>query len=328
MVLPEPAVTTATDHAMATETSVNAPPAEDDGSDNLPDPNVRIQEDLQSLIDAKQKSNYDLQKKSEKMKVELQIEREKNRQLTKDRASFRSNCKSNAKLSVDAISIANTQLKVLAKAQEKSKTESLKAKDVKFKELNKQLTINMKSCKKMMEKNEDLQRTVSRQSQNITNLKGDIMSKIRECDGYKKENKFLTSQVTAFNRMKLEVDGRKMQHALDLKKIELKRESMKMRNEQHSKVLKEKTNVLEHERKLKTIEFTAKTRESGKVKETKRKLDAKLKKFQAGADDMGVLHGELRKQNAVNGGCVPNPGKTSMSDVSLLLVNDVYCTTN
>ena len=259
MVLPKPAVTTATEPAMATENCVSAPPTEDDGSDNLLDPNVRIQEDLQSLLDAKQNSFYDLQKKSEKMKVDLQIEREKTKQLEKERSSFRSTCKSNAKQSVDAITFANTSLKALAKTQEKSKAESLKAKDVKFKALNKQLTLNMRSCKKMLEKNEDLQRTVSRQSQNISNLKGDIMSKIRECDIYKKENKCLTSQLTAFNRMKLEVDERKMQHTIDLKKIELKRESLKMQNDQHSKVLKEKTNVLEHQRKLKTIEFTAKT---------------------------------------------------------------------
>ena len=66
----------------------------------------------------------------------------------------------------------------------------------------------------------------------------------------------MTSQLTALNWTILEVDEHKMQHAIDLKKIQLKRESIKMRNYQHMTVLKEQTNVLEHKRKLKMIEFT------------------------------------------------------------------------
>jgi hypothetical protein len=53
---------------MAMETSMSAPPMEDDGSDNLLDPNVQIQEDLQSLLDKKQTMLYDLQKKLETSK--------------------------------------------------------------------------------------------------------------------------------------------------------------------------------------------------------------------------------------------------------------------
>jgi hypothetical protein len=118
-----------------------------------------------------------------------------------------------------------------------------------------------------------------------------------------------------------------MEHALQLKKIEMETESIKMQKYQQTKVLKEQTNVLEHKRKLKTIAFTARARQSGKAKESKRKLDAKMKKFQGGTDDMGVLHGELRKQNIVNGGCVPNPGTTSLTEVSFFQINFVHSTT-
>jgi hypothetical protein len=76
----------------------------------------------------------------------------------------------------------------------------------------------------------------------------------------------------------------------------------------------------DHDRKLKTIEFTASTHQRGKAKEQKRKEDAKLKRFQGRSEEMGVLHGELRKQNAENGGCIPNPGMTPMSEVSCYLV--------
>ena len=146
-----------------------------------------------------------------------------------------------------------------------------------------------------------------------------------------KENKSLSSQVAILTRRSVEVNERKMEHALQLKKIEMETESIKMQKYQQTKVLKEQTNVLEHERKLKMIAFTARTRQSGKARESKRKLDAKMKKFQGGTDDMGVLHGELRKQNTVNGGCVPNPGTTSLTEVSLFFVTTMsilLCTNN
>lgn len=326
MVSPKRAVTTAADDDMGTEISLSAPPIDDDGSDNLSDPNVRVQEDLQSLLDEKQKSYYDLQKKSEKTMVDLKIERQKTQQLEKDRCAFRSSCKSNAKHTTDALTEALNHHKALAKSQEKSKTESLKSKDSKIKDLNGQLGVNMKSCKKMMVTVDDLRRTVSRHANTISCLRGDIMSKLRECDMYRKENKSLSTQVASLTRKCTEVDERKMEHALQLEKIKMETENIKLRKYQQTNVLKEQTNVLEHERKLKTIAFTARTRQSGKAKETKRKLDAKLKKFQGGTDDMGVLHGELRKQNTVNGGCVPNPGTTSLTEVSFLVEIYVHTT--
>ena len=206
---------------MATESNVSAPPANDDESDTPSDPNVRIQEDLQSLLDKKQTSIYDLQKKTKKMTVDLSIERQKTKQLEKDRLSFISSCKSTAKQTVDAMNITITHLKTLAKSQEKSTAELLKAKDVKFKELNSQLQKNMKNCKKMLTTIDDLQRTVSRQSINISNLKGDIMSKMREGNIFKKENRQLSSQLSVLHQKNFEVNERKMEHALQLKKIEM-----------------------------------------------------------------------------------------------------------
>ena len=324
MVSAIPAVTTAMEHVMATDSSAIAPPENDGGSGTRPDPNVRILEDLRSLVDEKQETIFDLEKKSKKTMVDLTIERQKTRQLEKDRLAFRSSCKSTAKHSVDAMNLTVCHLQTLAKAQEKSKAESLKAKDVKIKDITTQLQKNMKECKKMLTTKEDLNRTVSRQSLIISNLKGDIMSKIRQCDMLKRKNKQLTLQVTVFNRRSFELNERKMEHALQLKKIEMETESIKMRKYEQTKVLREQTNLKEHERKLKTIEFTARTRQSSKAKEIKRKQDAKLKRFQGGMDDMGVLHGELRKQNIVNGGCVPNPGTTSLTEVSFYLLLGIF----
>ncbi len=173
---------------------------------------------------------------------------------------------------------------------------------------------------------EEMSRTVRSNENNIYNIRGDIMSKLREWEMYRKEKKSLATQVASLTRKCTEVDDRKMEHALQLEKIKMETENIKLRKYQQTNVLKEQTNVLEHERKLKTIAFTARTRQSGKAKETKRKLDAKLKKFQGGTDDMGVLHGELRKQNTVNSGCVPNPGTTSLTEVSFLVEIYVHTT--
>jgi hypothetical protein len=329
MVLPKPAVTTATEDDMATESSVSAPTMDEDGSDksdNLSEPNVLIQEDLQSLIAGKQKTFYDLQKKSEKMTLDLKIERQKNKQLEKDRLTFISSYKKNTKHTVDALTIAIDHHKSNAKSQEKAKVECLKGKDLKIKDLNGQLQKNMKDCKKMVATIDDLRRTVNRQVHNLSSIKGDLMSKMRECDIYKKENRSLVSQVSALHKKSVVYDERKYQHAIQLKEIELKTESIKNGRYEQTKVLKERTNKLEHERKLETIEFTARTRQSGKAKDIKRKQQAKLKKYQGGTDNMGVLHGELRKQNTVNGGCVPNPGRTSMTEVSFyFLLCLFYC---
>jgi hypothetical protein len=220
-----------------------------------------------------------------------------------------------------------THLKTLTKAQEKSKLDSLKAKDVRFKEVTSQLQKNMKECKKLITIIDNLRKKVSAQGISISNLNGDIVSKIRECDIYKKENKTLTSQMTALNRKCVDVNECKIiEHALQLKMIKMETESIKMHKYQQTKVLKEQMNMLDHKRKLKMIEFTMKTRQTSKTKEVKRKQDTKLKKFQGGTDDMGVLHGELHQQNTMNWGCVPNPGTTSLTEVSFYLLYCVYFT--
>jgi hypothetical protein len=48
--------TMATIAIMAMESSITAPPFKDDWSCNLPDPNMRLETDLQSLLSIKQKS--------------------------------------------------------------------------------------------------------------------------------------------------------------------------------------------------------------------------------------------------------------------------------
>jgi streptomycin 6-kinase len=99
-----------------------------------------------------------------------------------------------------------------------------------------------------------------------------------------------------------------MEHMLQLKRISMEMKTIKMWKFKQTKVLKEQPNVLDHERKLKMIQFTASMHQGKKSQEQKRKQDAKLKKFQGRTEEIGVLHGDLHKQNTVNGGCVPNPG--------------------
>jgi hypothetical protein len=95
---------------MATDSSITAHPFEDDGSGNLPDPNMRLETDLQSLLSIEQKSLYELQKKQEKMMFKLKIGRQQTKMLEKDCNEFRLSCKNTAKQSVDALNLAITHL--------------------------------------------------------------------------------------------------------------------------------------------------------------------------------------------------------------------------
>jgi hypothetical protein len=92
----------------------------------------------------------------------------------------------------------------------------------------------------------------------ISNLNGDIMGKIRECNRLKKENKVLTSQLMSLLRKSLEVDEWKMKHALQFEKIGKETKELKVEKYKQTKVLKEK-DVLDHKQKLQMIGFTAKT---------------------------------------------------------------------
>jgi hypothetical protein len=71
-----------------------------------------------------------------------------------------------------------------------------------------------------------------------------------------------------------------MEHAIQLKRITLETEVLKVQNMEQTKVLKDQTNKQDHKRKLHAISFTAKTRKKGKDKDAKWKHIAKQKKFQ------------------------------------------------
>jgi hypothetical protein len=316
----QPPDTTDTVAILATETSSGAPATEDDGSGNLRDPDVQSETDLQSLLSLAQKSLFELQKKHEKMTFDLKIERQKTRQLEKDRSLFQNNCKKTSRESAKAMSLTIAHLKDIGRSQEKSKQECLKAKDLKYKECSSSLARTLKDSKIQTNELSNLLKKTTKQTSTISTLNADIMSKVKECDILKKDVKTLTTQVKSLGRRCVVVDERKHEQALQLKLIAKETETIKMRKFEQAKVLKEKSNVLDHERKLKTIEHTHSHRSRVKAKDHKRKQDEKKLKVQGGANEMGILHGELRKQSSVNGGCVPNPGTTSMSDVSLFTV--------
>jgi hypothetical protein len=65
-----------------------------------------------------------------------------------------------------------------------------------------------------------------------------------------------------------------------LKQIVLETAALKVKKSEQCKGLKEKTNMLDHKRKLQAIEFVASTRQKGKESEVKRKHEAKKHKMQ------------------------------------------------
>jgi hypothetical protein len=77
----------------STESSVSAPPVNDDGSGNLSDPVVPNLTDLQSLFDEKQKECEVLEEKNVTLTFDLVRERIKTKDLLSDRGSFRASCK-------------------------------------------------------------------------------------------------------------------------------------------------------------------------------------------------------------------------------------------
>jgi hypothetical protein len=99
----------------------------------------------------------------------------------------------------------------------------------------------------------------------------------------------------------------------------LEMEAVKVQKIEQTKVLKDQTNKQDHKRKLLAISFTAKNHQKDKDDDAKCKHIAKQKKFQGGSSQMGLLLGEICKQMEVNGGCVPNPGTTSIPLVSFRL---------
>ena len=96
----------------------------------------------------------------------------------------------------------------------------------------------------------------------------------------------------------MEIDEKKMEHALQMKMLAKETEEIKVRKFESTKILRDKTKEREHKRKLETIEFVASTKKKGKEEDVIRKERAKQGKLKIGSEQMGVLHGELRKQVA------------------------------
>jgi hypothetical protein len=320
-------VSTAKAVSSTTENSVSAPPVNDDAGAKQADPDVQNKSDLQSLLCQRNKSLTELQVLYDKSMFDLSIEQHKTKQLEKDRNVFRSGCRKTANQGITGLKHDIGNLKESMKAQEKIKQSLLQARDLKYKELLVLYRANLKDNKQQVGTIADLHKTHDKDVKSMSNLKGDIMSKIRQCEIFKKDNKSLKTQVSTLERKSSANDERKMEHELELKNLTLKTEALKVKNVQQTNFLKDKTNQHDHTRKIQAISFLAKARQRGKDIDEQRKNKAKQKKFQGGADQMGVLMGEIRKQTNVNGGCVPNPGTTPIPVVSFLFRCILFGTT-
>lgn len=300
--------------ALATETSGNVPPSNDDESGELSDVANGNKTDVEGLLAVSDKSLRDVKRSNATLTSQLTSLRSKVKTLENERAAS----KSTWKAEVANLNLTITTFKQIAKSAERSKQDLLKAKDVKFKETHTLYQKNLKANSKLVDQVAALNRRVSLQIINVSTLNGDLMAKMREVDGLKKEIKSLSLKLGVFAKKSNVNDEKRMEHALQLKRLVKETEELKVRKIEQAKVLKEQTNQMDHKRKLETIEFTATTRQQGKESELNRKQKAKQGKMQVGADQMGVLHGELRKQVASNGGTVPNPGTTPLPMVSVL----------
>ena len=282
---------TATVVPAATENNVSAPPVNDNVCAQEAEPDVQNKGDLESLLLQRNKSLTELQELHSTLLFDLNTARLKTKLLEKDCFIFRTTCKKSATQSVTPLNLEIIGLKDLAKTQEKSKQNLLKLKDIKFKETLALYRNNLKANTKLKAKARiaGLQKNHNLQVITISTMNGDLMAKICECNLYKNENKYLTAQVTTFEKRSLDIDKRKMEHVLQLKLIVLETEALKVQKVEQTKVLKDQTNQQEHKRKLQTIFFTAKTRQKGKDKDQKRKHIAKQKKFQGGSNQMGLL---------------------------------------
>jgi hypothetical protein len=102
--------------ASSTESSVSAPPMNDDGSGNLSDPALPNKIDLQSLFAEKEKSFEVLQLKNATLTFDLIRERLKTKSLLSERGSFRASCKQAANQVVTSVNITISTLKEAGKA--------------------------------------------------------------------------------------------------------------------------------------------------------------------------------------------------------------------
>jgi septal ring factor EnvC (AmiA/AmiB activator) len=306
----------ATPIANPTETSECEPHVNDDVTGNLAEPDVLDKNDFQRLLSEKENSILELQRKFQLLTFQFNGERSKCKELTKERVLFKSTCKLSANQEVERLKQTIVSLKDTAKSADKSKKELLASKDVRYKETFALYQKNMKLNLGFATREEASQKKINLQITNISTLNGDLMSKIRVIDAFKKDLKALQTMVTGLQKKKTDFDHSKHEHTLEMRRLANEKEQLKERKTENSNALKEKTNNILHKRKLATMEFAATQREMAKVQESARKQKAKQAKFNHGSDQMGVLHGELRKQVASNGGTVPNPGTTPLGSVS------------
>jgi hypothetical protein len=209
--------------------------------------------DLLSLLAKKEKLLKVLEDQNMTLTFDLVRERLKAKTLEKDQSNFRTACKTTANQAVTLRKIELARLKDCMKSQAKSKQYLLKAKDVRFKETVALHRNTLTNCTKQAGIIAALQKTHSAQVITISTLNGGIMAKIRECDIFKKENKSLTSQVMALERKSLVIDERKMEHVLQLNRMVLETDSLKVKKLEQTKVLKVQTNHQEHKRKLEAV---------------------------------------------------------------------------
>jgi hypothetical protein len=127
-------------------------------------------------------------------------ERIKTKDLLLDGGSFRASCKQTANQVVTSLNITISTLKEAGKSNEKSKQTLLKSKDVKYKDTFTLYQKNLKANTKLLDQIQVLHKKLNTHVITISNLNGDIMGKIREWDGLKKESKVLTSRVTSLLR--------------------------------------------------------------------------------------------------------------------------------
>ena len=109
------------------------------------------------------------------------------------------------------------------------KTDLLKLKDVNYKDTFVLYQNNLKANTKLLDQVQGLHKRVNLQTTCISNLNGDIMAKIREVDDLKKENKGLSTRVTILGRKLLEINKKKMQHALQMKMLAKESKEIKVK---------------------------------------------------------------------------------------------------
>ena len=214
---------------------------------------------LEAILAEKEKCLKDLQDKHATLSFELNVERSKKKALEKDRVSFKASCKSLANQEASSLNLTIATLKANAKSTKRSKQDLLKLKDIKYKDTFTLYQKNLKANTKLNDQVQGLYKKINLQILSISNLNGDLIAKICEVDILKKENKVMSSKVASLERKLIEVNKKKMEHAIQMRTLAKEMEEIKVRNFEQTKVLRERTNEIDHKRKLETIEFVAST---------------------------------------------------------------------